>query len=376
MSTVTHCKASISTISKAQLKQQHPEPYSYLAIRQGFYHLYTCQEPNYALAEAWLKKITSTEAWWGLLQPCDDGRFFSMLVNNGDIITAHVSTFDELDTVLLARCDIVYTVETVKTMSNPSHQPTFDYTTESIPPLTDKEIAPFALKKGATLLHKILIGTFISAVIVGGGYGLFHTAPPPAAPAVPIDPYLVYRTTVNHAHSAAEIIQQGIALGAISGTLPFGWQLDTVSLQGSVINVTAKRTLHGQRTVISEWIDQHPQLKPYADLSLNTLTINIPLQQTLAQWHDKIMRTEPSLSSVIDTLIALGWQVTKLTHDNGGWSVTSRWTTTKNTALTDLSTLQKICSSLPITITKFAMTPSGNIGLFKIQLQFAFMGKK
>ncbi|WP_305843097.1 hypothetical protein [Photobacterium leiognathi] len=180
---------------------------------------------------------------------------------------------------------------------------------------------------------------------------------------------------MNQSLLAPEILHHALSLGAIGSGLPYGWQFKTVSLQGDTINLTAERTPDGQRTVIMSWLKQYPQLLPYSQVSLESLSMTIPLLQTLQKWHDKIMPIEPSLSSVIDTQVALGWQMTDLTTDNGLVSITSRWTATKETALSELVSFHQMVSQLPVTITQLDITPSGTVGYFNIQIRFALMGQ-
>lgn len=379
MNIATFFKASTQTISKESFKRQHPAPYIYLTIRHGFYALYTSQEPSYALAEAWLKKRNETDSHWGLIQPLEDGRLFSMFVNKGDVIKAQVGTFEQLDSVLLTRCLTVYLVEKKKLIAlldTSQHQGLLHYSVESLEPLTENELAPFALKKVKVVPTKTLIGLLIGALIGMGGFYLFSHEQKKESPPPPIDPYLAYRTAINQAYSIPEMLQKTLSLGTYGLTLPYGWQFKTLSLQDDMVTLAAIRTENGQRPVITAWLNQHEQLKPYSHITLDTLTINIPLQTTLAQWNNKIMATEPSLSSAIDTLVALGWKVTDLTNDNGIVSTTSRWMITKDTTLSELSIFNQIFEKLPVTITQLEIIPNGAIGHFRMQLRFAFIGQQ
>lgn len=377
MNIATFFKASIQTVSKESFKRQHPSPYLYLTIRNGFYHLYTSQEPSFALAEAWLKKINSSE--WGLIEPLDNNQFFFMFVGKGDIIKAYVGSFEQLDSVLLERCKVLYIVDSnqlASSLESSQHQALLKYHVEPLSPLTPPELAPFALKKHKKIpIKAISLLALLTILGIAGSYAYREaTKPEPLPP--PVDPYLAYRTTVNQSFFAPEILHNALSLGAIGSGLPYGWQFKTVSLQGDAINLTAERTSNGQRTVIMSWLKQHPQLLPYSQVSLDSLSITLPLLQTLQKWHNKIMPTEPSLSSVIDTQVALGWQMTELTTDNGLVSTTSHWTATKETALSELASFSQMVSQLPVTITKLDITPSGAVGYFKIQIRFAFMGQK
>lgn len=377
MNIASFFKASIQTVSKENFKRQHPSPYLYLTIRNGFYHLYTSQEPSFALAEAWLKKINGAE--WGLIEPLDNNQFFCMFVGKGDIIKAYVGGFEQLDSVLLARCNVLYTVDSnqrASMLASSQHQALLKYHVEPLSPLTPSELAPFALKKRKKIpIKTIALMAMVTSIGIAGSYAYRGvTKPEPLPP--PVDPYLAYRTAVNQSLLAPEILHHALSLGAIGSGLPYGWQFKTVSLQGDTINLTAERTPDGQRTVIMSWLKQYPQLLPYSQVSLESLSITIPLLQTLQKWHDKIMPIEPSLSSVIDTQVALGWQMTDLTTDNGLVSITSRWTATKETALSELVSFHQMVSQLPVTITQLDITPSGTVGYFNIQIRFALMGQK
>ncbi|TFZ62424.1 hypothetical protein E4T25_04305 [Photobacterium damselae subsp. piscicida] len=377
MNIATLFKASVQTISKENFKRQHPSPYTYLIVRNGFYHLYTSQEPSFARSEAWLKKIQKTE--WGLIEPLEDGSLFFMFVGKGDIIKAQVGTFEHLDSVLLERCPIIYLVDDNKLaqrLEPAQHQTLLTYPVELISPLTPPELTPFALKKHKKLPVKSIAA--IALLIALGGVGVYAyqeaIKPEPLPP--PVDPYLAYRTAVTTAYSASEILNQAVSLGAIGMGLPYGWQLNQVTLDEGNILLTAQRTPKGQRAVILAWLGHHAKLQPYSQVSLDSLTIRIPIQQTLQDWRNKIMSTEPALSSIMDAQIALGWTVTEFSQDNGLVSITSRWRASKETSLSQLTTFSQMLSTLPVTVTQLTIKPTGRIGEFNIQLQFAFMGNQ
>lgn len=369
-------KASAQHISKESFKRQHPAPYCSLILRHGFYYLYTSQEPSYALAEAWLKQRGDTEAQWGLLQPLEDGRFFFMFAHQGDIIKAQVGTLEQLDAVLLARCITIYAVD-IPTLPTGDHQGLLNYSLTSLAPLLDNELAPFALKKANAISTKAIATVLLGALLVA--VGLFAFLPSKKAPDTlpsPVDPYLAYRTTVTSTYSASAILQQVFSLGAYGVTLPYGWQLKNVSLQNDNVSLIAERIHNGQRAVMTTWLNQHPQLKPYGVITLDTLTINVPLHRTLRQWQNKIMPVEPSLSSVVNAQVALGWTITEPVSDNGIVSITSSWTASKETALSELLLLRQMVSALPVTLTEIEITPNHAVGMFTFHLRFAFIGQK
>lgn len=360
-------KANTKNISKETFKKQFSNTYSYLTTRNGFYTLYSSRVPSIALAEAWLHKIGSRDENWCLIESINDEECFFLFVSKNDVVQAYQCRISPVELLLIQRSKQVFTVGNITQLP-------IDVTAIETPPLTEDEQGPFALKTTKKWPIKTIVGVCTACCVAIVSVLALTPEPKPAVPPVPIDQYLAYRLAVNHAYSADEIFSQAVVLGGYGLSLPIGWRFHSIALQGDTLLLTANRTENGQRAVINAWLSQHPTLADYASVTLDSMTVVMPLRTTLQAWNDKIMPVEPSLTSVIDAFVALGWKISAVNHQDGIVSITTSWTADKVTTLSELSSLTHMVSILPIALSAMTLTPSAVFGQLTITMQLSFIG--
>lgn len=360
-------KASTKHISKETFKKQFSETYSYLITRNGFYTLYSSRVPCIALAEAWLQKIGVRDENWCLIESINDEECFFLFVSKNDVVQAKQCHITPVELLLIQRSKQVFTVGNVTQLP-------IDVAIIETPPLTEEEQRLFALKTTKKWPIKTLVGVFSACCVAIVSVLALTPEPKPIEQPVPIDRYLAYRLAVNNAFSADEIFRQAVVLGGYGLSLPIGWHFHSIALQGDTLILTANRTENGQRAVINTWLSQHPALADYATVTLDSMTVAMPLHTTLQVWNDKIMPVEPSLTSVIDAFIALGWKISSVHHVDGLVSITTSWTADKVTTLSELSSLTDMVSTLPISLSAMTLTPSTVFGQLTITMQLSFIG--
>ncbi|CAG23471.1 hypothetical protein [Photobacterium profundum] len=220
----------------------------------------------------------------------------------------------------------------------------------------------------------MMVGAVLLAMC-GGGYALLRPQSLPESPPSPLDPYLAYRTSVSQALSAKEILQNTVALGAYGLLLPTGWPLDTISLQGDNLTLTANRSPLGTQAVIKQWLQQQNALTPFSTVTIDTLTIRIPLSATLSAWRDTIMPVGQSTTRLFDAQTTLGWTVRDVIHTDHRVSTSIQWSLTKTAMLTDIATLINTVAMQPISISSLTLTPTQPLGRYATELSLAFTGE-
>ncbi|MGF1877460.1 hypothetical protein L4D77_19340 [Photobacterium frigidiphilum] len=366
------CKASSTHTNKEKLQRDHPAKYAYSVTREGSISLYTSDEPATALAEAWLKKIGRQVDAWCLVEALNDHTVFFMFVSGDDVKKAITCEVNQLDTVLLLRSDRVFLVNLPEsTLGQYGDCPT----ATSLAPLTEAEYAPFDLKPVSTVRWRAVVVGAVLLAMCGGGYALLRPQSLPESPVSPLDPYLAYRTSVSQALSAKEILQNTVALGAYGLLLPTGWPLDTISLQGDNLTLTANRSPLGTQAVIKQWLQQQNALTPFSTVTIDTLTIRIPLSATLSAWRDTIMPVGQSTTRLFDAQTTLGWTVRDVIHTDHRVSTSIQWSLTKTAMLTDIATLIDTVAMQPISISSLTLTPTQPLGRYATELSLAFTGE-
>jgi hypothetical protein len=211
--------------------------------------------------------------------------------------------------------------------------------------------------------------------VCGGGYALLRAQPQPDPLTSPIDPYLAYRTAVSHALSAKEVLHNTVALGAYGLLLPTGWPLDSISLQGDTLTLSANRSPTGTQSVINQWLQLQTALTPFSTVTMETLTIRIPVRTTLSTWRDTIMPVGQSTSRLFDAQTTLGWTVHDVNPTLHRVSTSTQWSLTKTATLTDLTTLMDTVALQPISISSLTLTPTQPLGRYATELSLAFIGE-
>ena len=360
----TLIKAPLSD-NKTKLLRQNPAPFRYYTATTTHHYLYLSQNPTFARAEAWLARYRDVEGGWGVIEHINDDQFFIMFVSNNDLL---VTDEGDIDTLMRDYDVLVQRYHAQLFWCAPQHA---RMQGEIVAPLSDVELTPFALTSSSRRTPLIKSGAIVLSAIIGFSGWLMLSQPAPPSNVTPVDPYLAYRTTVSHATSAHDGVKQAVILSGIAATVPDGWQVVSITLDDKATTLTVNRQAEGQRPVIAAWLAQHPELSGYSHLSLNTLTITLPVRETLTAWQDHLMPSAIPLSSLTDTFVALGWTVTPPVKDSGLLTTTSTFSIKKQTDLAALLSLDGILKQLPVSATA-TLTPDRS--LWSVAITFTFYG--
>lgn len=355
-------KAPLSE-KKSKLLRGKTLPYQYYIARDKHHYLYLSQSPSYARSEAWLARLKdiSSDYDWGLIEHIEDQQYFIMFVSNNALLTTDEGNLDELlrdNAILLKRkgSQIFWCAPKQEKMIG-----------EYVEPLSDNQLKPFALRR--TLLKKklLFVGLIPFVFIIWQGIQKTQTTESTATP--PVDPYLDYRLAINGTSSAHSGLHQAANLATLSATIPQGWRIDSIFLNNGMTTLKVKRESGGERPDIRKWLSLHTDLKPFSQLTIDTLTINIPIKETLSSWQNRLMPSTLPLESMTDVLVALGWSFISPPMSNSRFTTT--FTVQKQTDLTEILKLKNILKQLPISATA-NLTPIEQF--WNIKITFTFYG--
>ncbi|WP_318452314.1 hypothetical protein [Photobacterium leiognathi] len=360
----TLIKAPLSD-NKTKLLRQHNAPFRYYTATTSHHYLYISQTRSFARAEAWLARYRDVEGGWGVIEHINDDQFFIMFVSNNELL---VTDEGDIDTLMRDYDVLLQRYHAQLFWCAPQHALMQG---EIVEPLSEVELTPFALTPSLRRTPLIVGGAIVLSALLGFAGWLMLSQPAPPSNVTPVDPYLAYRTAVSHTSSAHDGLKQAVTLSAIAATVPQGWQVVSITLDNATATLTVNRLSEGQRPVITTWLAQHPELSGYRHLSLNTLTITLPVRETLTAWQDHLMPSTIPLTSLTDTFIALGWTVTPPVKDGGLLTTMSTFSIKKQTDLAALLSLDGILKQLPVSA-KATLTPAGH--LWDVAITFTFYG--
>lgn len=368
MSTPNYHMGALKNVSKREMATRFPGVYSYTVVRQGWVCRYVSNEPSVAEAEAWLVRIIALENHpqsWCVIHRMDDEHvlFVSGLK---DVIQKAVRCLPmNIDAIVLQRSDSVFITHAQDAVCVPEGK---EY--HLVEPLTDKEQAPFTLKKQSG--HAWVIPAVLVGLLAVGGVSYHMMQPPP--PPVMVDPYLVYKQSVSNAVAAEPVLLNAASLGAYAALLPDGWTLTEITLVGSQLILQTKREPLGERSIIAAWLAANPALKKYAVVSWDGMNVTVPMTQTLTDWQNKITPVLPLTDSFKDRLIAMGWEVTEPSSLPGVTSQTLSFKASKtNAVLADLQSIANWMETLPMGITELNMIQS-SLGRYTTSLTLTVIG--
>lgn len=364
-------QGSVKSTSLKEMKQRFAAPYHYTVTRKGWVCHYVSEQPSFAVAEAWLKKLTATQklpSSWCLIDKIGDHGIFFMWVLNGVVKDAKSCIGTAIEPVIIQRAEKVFVLndDLIKLL------PSTVKAVEKIESLTEDDLKPFALKSGKGVHPRwILVG-------VAGLMTLFLIVmmqQPVSKEPPPIDRYIEYRQVVNNALDASAVINASAALGAYGLLLPEGWELLSIDLQERNLLLSASRNFSGKRTIIKKWLQYHSEIKPYSSVMLNTLSVSVPITESLSRWENKSVTIEPVLTNVVDSFISLGWKITSSPDLNMG-EVTgdAMFEVKKDVYLHELQSIAKAIKKIPLSLSALQIKPLSAKGQFQVSLTLRLIG--
>lgn len=371
---------AVKHTSKFKLAKKFPAPFSYTIKHKGWIGRYFSDSPGFAAAEAWRarweKQETSEDGQeklksWCLLDTTDSlDSVFYIWVQDGVVRRATETHPNELDNIWLIRSEVVFVTDPTLEKYLPD-----EVKATLCEPLTEQELAPFALKAPAAWLNNfrllfipLLLG--ISALI-----WWYSSTPPPAPPPKP-DPEIAFRHAMATQLAAGSVIAEAVTLGAYGELLPTGWSFNGVHFRGEKLTLSAKREESGLRSVIDSWLNTHSALLPLANLSDKGLTLSHSQLRRLSNDIDRVPFSATAVA-LSDTLIKLGWQLGEPTEGIfAGMAKSTMMITNKSAALSDLQSLSQLLSSLPVAIEQLNMNVTPLPGQFNSSITLVLLGEK
>ncbi|ELV7517067.1 hypothetical protein QMU85_002064 [Photobacterium damselae] len=368
-------KADVKNVRKHTFIKEHTKEHDfyYITERNGFYFLYTSPKPTVAIAESYLQQLHSDTNDWSVIHVIDATTCYFMFISAGDIITAHITSFDELNDIYLARSSFIYQID--ESRQYQFERPDIASKVHVINPIitTSYKLKPYEKLP----IKTISIASILLMGVIGGAlFTIEQLKPPPPPPVVvPVDPYMVYRQSVTTTLSASHTIETATKLAAILAQVPAGWSPENISLNSSRLVATIKRSDNGSLAAIRHWLEQHPDIKHFSQFSeISSVQISIPINETLDSYVDRIMPIQPLSQSLIDYLIASNWKVER---NSTSTVVTSHDLICSNQiTLTTLLDLSSLSENLPIGITELNISPLSENGTVAVALTLLVIGDK
>lgn len=367
----TYHQGSVKTTSRKEMAKRFSKPYHYTVNRKGWICHYVSDSPAFAVAEAWLHAVTSTQSppsSWCLIEPIHDNHVFFLWVLDGVVQEAKTCTTSSIEPVIVQRCLQVYITD--ERLIN--HLPAATKDVKTLEPLTEDALKPFALKTGKPIdLHWLVLGGVVLMGLLASIMVQRSTSKNPP----PVDPYIAYRLALNTATDASPAINAGVALGAYAVLLPDGWTLISIDLHGKAMVLSASRQASGERPVINAWVKQHASITAYSSVTLDTLRISLPLTASLNGWNNDIVSIEPTTTNIMDTFVSLGWTVSPPILGQGRISKDATFIVKKQGLyLHELQSIAKAIKDLPLSLIALQMKPTSENGLFHLSLTLRFIG--
>ncbi|PSW30798.1 hypothetical protein C9J21_18510 [Photobacterium phosphoreum] len=372
-------KADVKNVRKQTFIKQHTEkePYYYITERNGFYFLYTSSLPTTAIAESYYEHFVNESITYVLIHTIDNNKCFYMVVSNGDIVFTKESTFDALDDIYFDRSTTIYLIrhgdcdsEKLESLVNKIEYKNKWIEIDQI----DLKKIPLIAKKSFPL--KTTISTiFLSLGIIGGAAYFYHQDNPEPTPemAVPVDPYLNYRTQVSSMVMGSSAIREGTTLAVITSQIPIGWKASPVIITNNHIQTEIIREDHGSMSVMRMWLKMHNQLLKYSHFNdIAAVSIYLPIGEDLSDYTDRIMPINTLSESLIDYLLMSGWVVNK----SSSTLLTSTQTLTcsiPKITPSEFFELAKLINHSPIGLSELTINPLTN-GAFSVSLTLLIIG--
>lgn len=352
---------ALKTISKREMAKRFPAMFSFTVERNGWIGRYTSDVPAFASAEAWVDRISKQNEppqSWCVLEPHADNEIYMVAVYQQVVQKAVICSLATLlADVTLQRCEQVFVTDEVLI----GHL-TDDRTYQVVRALSTAELAPFALKKHASILPWIIAG--VATITVATGIGFWQTpeqlpAPEPEMEVV-VDPYLVYRTSLSQSADAGKVLNQAVGLGAYGALLPDQWPLQSIEFVSGQLRLSANRQVSGKHSVMQAWLNGHSALETagcHSVLDVQSFTLLCPTPITLARWQGSLASTASITSSLRDALIALEWMIEPSDNTYPQPYVTPLSFSKANASLSEIKYVAQLLAETPVGIHSFTMKP-------------------
>lgn len=354
--------------SKTKMQKAYPSAYRYTRIENGWVCQYSSDTPTFAYAQAWksvIEKTYSPPRSWCLLQDLGRGQYYFVWVKAGIVQIAKQCSQNSIDSIVLHRAQRVYiTHETLRPLA-----PSMD--AQIVAPLSADNLKSVALKSTKRLDYHVLL--LLIMLMVGGAW-LFMPVKQ-VNKTISVDPYLAYNTQLQQAFSASNAIESAVNLTAYGALAPDGWQFKSVSLQDHAISANFERHPQGLRTVMNEWLDTHPMLKPLTRIALNSAVIDVPLQQGLLHWHGRTLSINALTNNIKDSVVMQGWILDSDSVVSQRGMILQTLTLTKAGAtLSELRSLSRLLAPLPVSIKTLNLQFNAKKSVVNTVLSIEFIG--
>lgn len=369
----THIVTHKETLSRYALARKYPGKYSLTVERNGWLTRYVSATPDTALAEAWLNTL-SEEApdIWSLIDR-QDGHGFFMHVKDGVVREAKHIDLEEVSDIKLKLSKQVYVTDPLYSEVTDENAPWKESNTKRVSALSESDVNLYALKANRIPLIAASVASFLLIILTAG---MMWSASSPhqvdVAPHVAPDTFQHYRSTMATTLSASYALKDVHTLLTYSALAPYGWTMSNVELKGKTVASTLSRAEHGLLESAQHYLAKH-SLNPHATLTLNTLTLSAPLTAHLTEWETDIAPYE-SRHAVIDTLIKLGWSITRNSEQSMGVVNVLDFKLKKSSLLLhEVRSLSSFFANWPIGLTTFTLTPNSD-ETFSVEIGLKYIG--
>ncbi|GIU42915.1 hypothetical protein TUM4438_10610 [Shewanella sairae] len=372
------------SISRRELCKRYPAPFNYTVERNGWICHYTSEVPAFAVAEAWVARvdkkvesILSQPQSWSVLSLVDEQILF-VSVYQGVVQKAYLCSGADLqaENITLLRSEQVFITDDSLMELLPS-----DCSYQLVTPLSDDELALFALKKQGSPWPLVIAGGVIASAI--GGWFLYAPTPPPPPPPqvveVVIDPYDAYRDALSNAIEASSVLNNAKQLGAYAALLPSEWPLNNIEFLHNKLSLNIARSTTAKRSLLTTWLNLQPQLTQpgmHQRLQDDLFVLSADSPVTLSRWQGSMASTQSIRTPLQDALIALGWEYQS--NSSYAQTMTSVFSSTLSmrkteATLTELGYVAELVAEVPVSIDSLSMKPTSN-GRYAIDLSIRVFG--